>query len=268
MVRTLLIATCMAFLGSVAKGHEFWIDPLDHQVSFGDKVQADLRVGEAYEGGRQSYLPRNFRRFDYVLQGQTLPVEGRIGDRPAMQVTPEAEGLLVAVHVTTDSHITWTTWDRFASFLTHKDLTWGLEAHADRGLPREDVRERYSRYAKSLIAVGDGAGSDSEVGLETEIVALENPFTDNMADGLDIRALYRQAPMQNVQIEVFQKAPDGSVDVTLHRTNDAGEATIPVKPGHRYQLDTVVLRPLDMAEPGDASWETLWANMTLEVPEN
>ncbi len=256
----------MAFIAVAAKGHEFWIDPVSHMVPAGAPVEAEIRVGEAYEGGRQPYIPRNFRRFDYALQGEIFSVDGTVGDRPAMAVEPDGEGLLVAIHATTDMHITWSTWEKFKNFLTHKDLTWGLAEHDARGLSREKVRERYSRYAKSLIAVGNGAGTDQVTGMVTEIVALENPYTGDMGDGFDIQALYQEEPLRNVQIEVFRKAPDNSVEITLERTDDEGRATIPVEPGNRYMLDTVVLRPLDVAEDGDPSWETLWANLTFEVP--
>lgn len=257
----------MACIATVAKGHEFWIDPIAHQVPVGEPVEADLRVGQVFEGSAQSYIPRNFRRFDFVMGDIRLPVEGRVGDRPAFQVTPGREGLLVVVHETTDAFVTWSTWEKFVSFLTHKDLTWGLAEHDARGLARERVRERYSRYAKSLIAVGHGQGSDRAVGLEVELVALENPYTDNMTDGLDIVVYYQGDVLEDAQIEVFRKAPDDTVEVRLFRTDEAGQATIPVQPGYRYQLDTVVLRPLKVVDDGDASWETLWANLTFAVPE-
>lgn len=268
MFRTLLTAASMACIALTAKGHEFWIDPVAHQVAAGDRIEANLRVGEAYEGSAFAYIPRSIRRFDYAYQGEIRPVEGTVGDRPALALTTEGEGLLVAIHATQDQHITWSAWEKFVSFLEHKDLTWGLAEHDARGLSRENVRERYSRYAKSLIAVGDGTGEDIRTGMVTEIVALENPYTGDMSDGLDIRALYNDEPLQDVQIEVFRKAPDGTVEITTERTDDDGRATIPVMPGHRYMLDTVVLRPLEMTEEGDPSWETLWANLTFEVPAN
>ncbi|MEO0918806.1 MAG: DUF4198 domain-containing protein, partial [Pseudomonadota bacterium] len=176
------------------------------------------------------------------------------------------EGLLVVIHATTDQHITWTSWNKFTNFLKHKDLTWGLEEHAARGLSQENVRERYSRYAKSLVAVGDGRGEDLVSGMVTEIVALENPYTDDVSDGLDVRALYQGRPLENAQIEVFRKAAGGEVVITTERTDANGVATIPIRPGARYMLDTVILRPLDVTTKGDASWETLWANLTFEVP--
>lgn len=261
------LAASIACIAISAKAHEFWIDPEAHMVAPGAEVSANLRVGQEYNGSAYAYIPRNFRRFDYAMGGEVRPVEGRVGDRPALHLTPEGEGLLVPIHVTTDMIVVWDTWDRFKNFLEHKDLEWGLVEHDARGLPRAPVRERYSRYAKSLIAVGDGAGEDVEAGLLTEIVALENPYTDDMSDGLDIRVLYQGEPRADTQVEVFQKAPDGTVTITYERTDEAGEVTIPVEPGNRYQLDAVVLRPLEVVEEKDPSWESLWANMTLEVPK-
>lgn len=266
MFRTLFVTVCLACIAPIAKGHEFWIDPVAHQVSEGDQIEADIRVGEAYEGSAYAYIPRNIRRFDYAFQGEIRQVEGTVGDRPALNMTAPEDGLLVAIHATQDQHITWSTWDKFVSFLEHKDLTWGLAEHDARGLSREKVRERYSRYAKSLVAIGDGAGEDVQTGMVTEIVALENPYTGDMTDGIDILALYDGTALKDVQIEVFRKAPDDTVVITTERTDAEGRATIPVVPGHRYMLDTVVLRPLEVDEEGDASWETLWANLTFEVP--
>ncbi len=266
MYRTLFLALSMTCISAASKAHEFWIDPVDHRVGAGAPVVADIRVGQDFEGGAQSYIPRNFRRFDYALGGQVQPVEGTVGDRPAMVVTPDAEGLLVAIHVTSDQRVFWDAWEKFFAFLEHKDLTWAVAEHDARGLPRENVRERYSRYAKSLIAVGHGRGEDVEAGLLTEIIALENPYTGDMSDGLDIRATYQGAALGDTQIEVYEKSADGSVNVFTTRTDAAGAVTVPVKPGHRYMLDAVILRPLEVAEETDPSWESLWANLTFEVP--
>ena len=123
--------------------------------------------------------------------------------------------------------------------------------------------ERYSRHAKSLIAVGSGAGSDRESGLETEFVALENPYTFK-GDTLPVQLFYQQKPRAAAQVEIFERAPDDSVSITLTQTDTEGRADIPVKPGHTYLLDAVVLRPSD-PETG-AIWETLWAALTFAVP--
>lgn len=266
MLRTFSAAVCLAWISFPAKGHEFWIDPIEHNVAPGETIRADIRVGTEYEGTAFAYIPARFRRFDFAFQGETRPVEGTVGDRPAMVLPVAEDGLVTAIHATEPQNLTWPSWEKFVEFLEHKDLTWGLAEHDARGLSRENVREVYARFAKSLIAVGSGAGEDVETGMLTEIVALENPYTGDMTDGFDIRALYEGEPLRDAQIEVFRKAPDGTVDITLERTDGLGLATIPVSPGYRYMLDTVILRPLEVIEERDPAWETLWANLTFEVP--
>ena len=262
MLRTLSFASVLACISTLSNAHEFWIDPEAHFVSPDDQIIAHLRVGEVYQGSSYSYLPPRFQRFDYAFDGEIRPVEGTVGDRPAVAMDAPGEGLVTLVHVTTNSRITWKEFEKFESFVRHKDAVWTLDEHDARGLPRENVTEVYSRYAKSLISVGTGEGADIEAGLLTELVALENPFTDDTSDGLDVRLLYQGEPRRDEQIEIYEKDASGEVVVSLVRTDDEGVATIPVKPGHRYMLDAVVLR-----EGGDqAQWESLWANLTFAVP--
>jgi uncharacterized GH25 family protein len=268
MYRSLITAGCLACIAISAKAHEFWIDPVAAQVQPGDQIVADLRVGQAFKGSSYSYIPENFRRFDVAFAGGIGPVEGTVGDRPAVNIAAPGAGLVVLIHETSDYKIVWDTFEDFESFVEHKDAAWTLEAHRERGLPDAPIGEVYSRYAKALVAVGDGAGEDIETGMETEIVALENPYTGEMSDGIDVLVLYQGAPRAEEQIEVFEKAGDDSVTVFTLKTDAEGRATVPVKPGYRYMLDSVVLREPapDLAAGRDVVWESLWANLTFAVP--
>ena len=154
------------------------------------------------------------------------------------------------------------------SVTLHKDFPWFETRHLARGLTKDKVTEVYSRYSKALVAVGGGAGQDRAVGLTVEFVALANPYTDALNGALPVRVLYNGAPQDDGQVEVFDKAPDGTVVVTQLRTDRAGEVRVPVTPGHSYLLDHVVLRLPDPAtdKADRAMWESLWASMTFAVP--
>ncbi|RVT85369.1 DUF4198 domain-containing protein [Rhodobacteraceae bacterium CCMM004] len=264
-------ATILAVACNVhaSQAHEFWIDPVDYTVAPGDPVIADLRVGEAFSGSAYSYIPQRIRLFETAQGADRTPVEMRMGDRPALSMSaPETPGLLAVLHVTTDNRLTYSDWDTFVRFVTHKDAAWTLDAHAARGLSEDGVVEIYSRYAKALVAVGTGAGQDRAYGLTTEIVALANPYADDVSAGLPVQVLYRDAPRPGAQVEVFDKAPGGAVAVTTLAADSDGIAVVPVAPGHRYLIDAVVLREPDpaRAEETGAVWESLWASLTLEVP--
>lgn len=250
---------------TVALAHEFWIEPAQYQVQSGAPLVADLRNGQAFSGVELAYFTKRFQRFDMIQTGQTAPVDGRMGDVPAIQTTAADDGLLVIVHQTMPKSLKYTTWQKFAQFAAHKDFPDMAARHDARGLPEKGFRESYTRYAKALVGVGDARGADAPTGMETEFVALANPYTDDLSRGMGVQVLYRNAPRANVQIEVFDRAPDGQVTITLSRTDSHGKAAIPVVAGHIYLLDAVVLR--DAPADGEEVWETLWAALTFAVPD-
>jgi len=260
------IAALMLVVPTTVGAHEFWIEPDAYQVAPGANLTGKLRVGEEFEGSEQSYLPRNFRRFDMLCSGRMAKVPGRAGDKPALAVKAPEDGLCVAVHVTQNFSLNYAQWQKFLNFVEHKDFQNAVAEHKARGLPESDFNEVYSRYAKSLIAVGSGQGADRAVGLETEIVAEANPYTDAIASGMPIRVLYKGKPRANAQVELFAKSPSGSVNVTLHRTDRSGRVRLPVRAGYSYLADAVVLRAMQPQKGGDPVWETLWASLTFAVP--
>lgn len=254
----------VAVLGK-AQGHEFFIDPLDYAVGAGNLIAADLRVGQDFTGAPYSYLPQYFTRFEVWSGDAGLPVERRLGDLPALVMEDLPEGLAIVVHETTDTPLTYTEWDRFVAFAEHKDFGDIAALHDGRDLPRTGFVETYSRHAKSLIAIGDGAGRDREFGLEIEIVALANPYTENL-DTLPVQVFFRGEALADVQVELFERAPDETVTITLHRTDAEGIAQLPVQPGHEYMADHVVLEAVDPTADNPAVWHTYWANLTFAVP--
>ncbi|WP_417524395.1 DUF4198 domain-containing protein [Marinovum sp.] len=264
---SLSLALGLSTLPLLAAAHEFYIDALAWEVPSNSQLIANLRVGEDFEGPAYSYFPPRIQRFDILMGDNTYPVEGRAGDRPALRMATPENGLAVVVHVTNDTTLTYSDWELFQRFVTHKDWAGLIADHQARGLPETGFRENYSRYGKALIAVGDGAGADREAGLQTEIVALANPYTDDLSDGLPVRVLYQGAPRGDAQVELFAKSPEGEVTVSLLRTDAEGVAVLPVSPGHVYLADAVVVRPLEPATAEDPVWESLWASLTFKVPE-
>lgn len=258
----------MMFSAGSAKAHEFWVSPDEYRITAQDQIQARLRVGEKMKGAELSYLPNDTARFE-VIEGEVArPVTARMGDNPALVMDPLGEGLVVVLHETTDARLVYKDFGVFTNFVTHKDAAWALEAHATRGLPQTGFTETFRRYAKSLIAVGDGAGSDRVVGSKIELVAEANPYTDDLSKGMPLRVLLDGTPRANAQVELFATHPDGTVSVSLHRTDNAGRVAVPVERGVAYLVDSVALTAL---ENNDATlgpvWHSDWASLTFQVPD-
>lgn len=265
----LLLIVLLVPAATPAMAHELWIEPVDFRPAADSKIAAHIVNGEKFKGFNLAYLPRNFKTFVTVSDGKAVPVEGRLGDSPALQLDQASEGLHIVVYQSTPDTVSYKHFDKFQSFADHKDFPDAREKHRERGLPEKNFREIYTRYSKSLIGVGGGAGEDSRTGLETELVALDNPYTDDLSDGMRIQLWYGDEVRTDAQVELFEKSENGKTGITLHRTDIHGIAVLPVKPGHQYMADAVVLREPSavLAKENKAVWETLWANMTFQVPE-
>ena len=175
---------------------------------------------------------------------------------------------MVLAYESTFSTVQYSHLGKFLKFAEHKYLKDAEARHKLRGLPEGRFSEIYTRFCKSLIGVGSAAGQDVETNMETEFVALTNPYTDDLARGFKVQLLYQGRPRINAQIEVFERARDETVEITTLHTNDQGYAMIPVKSQHTYMLDAVILREPDetVAGQNNVVWETLWASMTFYAP--
>lgn len=266
IMRILPLLSLLAVLAVPAAAHEFWISPEQYTLSDGQEIKAEIRVGEKFKGPGYAYIPKNFVRFELFQDGAAVPVEGLIGDRPALNQAAPGAGLVTVVHQTRPYALTYDDWETFVSFTGHKDAAWAPADHLARGFTQASVKETYTRFGKSLVAVGHGAGSDVRAGMPIEIVALANPYSDDLSDGLPVQVFYDGAPRADAQVEVFAKAPDGAVLVETYRTDAGGVAVLHVAPGVEYLVDSVVVRPVDPADHDGAMWESLWASLTFRVP--
>lgn len=257
-----IVISCGLALPGLA--HEFWIEPHEYQVESGADLRADLRVGENFAGSPQAYFDTRIERFELHGENGAEPYSGRLGDIPALDAIAPASGLLVIVHQTTPASLKYREWQDFQAFAAHKDFPDIRARHLARGLPETGFRESYTRFAKALVAVDGGAGSDHHSGMTTEFVALDNPYSAPSGATLRVQLLYQGSPRADAQVEIFEKTAAGVVQVTATRTDADGIARIATSPGHSYLLDAVVLRPYEGL--GEAVWESLWASLSFHAP--
>jgi hypothetical protein len=257
-------------LGAIpVSAHEFWLLPGDFQPETGDTLKVEVRNGQKFKGGALGYFANSVKRFEVISNRVRHPVKARSGDFPALATRVKEDGLMVILYQSTRSRLVYRSYGLFTGFIEHKRLGPVVARHDARGLPHEGVTESYIRFSKTLVGAGDGAGQDMVTGMETELVALANPYTDDLSAGLPVRLFYKGAPRPHEQIEIFEKSPRGAVSVSTVMTNGNGVGMIPVKKGYTYMLDSEVMREPSaaLAASDDVMWESLWANLTFAVPE-
>lgn len=265
LINRILIPLVAALIPVQAVSHELWLEPVQFQAETGETIGINIRNGEDFRGLDLSWFDPRIAESVTLERGKRKAYNGLPGDLPGMSVEVK-KNLITVAYASTMSTLTYDSWEKTLSFANHKDIPWFEARHAERGLPQSGVTEGYWRFSKTLITGGAGKGSDAYAGMETEFVAITNPYTD--PGPVRIQLMYQDNPRTDAQVEMWEKSGK-TVEKTLHRTDSEGIVTLPVKPGHRYMIDAVVLREptSDAAIEKGVMWESLWANMTFAVPE-
>ena len=257
---------------TVLSAHEFWIEPIRFIVKETENISANIRVGQMMRGAAYGYYPNNFNRFEIKTNTSLYPLIGRLGDKPAISISPKGNSLITIIHETTNSTVTYNSWAKFEDFLTEKSMLKIKDLHIKNKYPKTGFKEIYSRYAKALIGSGDSIGIDQRIGLELELVLLQNPYVDDLSSGLTIELLYQGILRANTQIEIFTRGQDKVVARSTLFTNDDGQVIFKALPKMDYMINAVVMRRpkkiQNLSENSDQPilWESLWTSTTFRAP--
>jgi uncharacterized GH25 family protein len=154
--------------------------------------------------------------------------------------------------------------DKFADFVSEKGEDWVIQKHAELEFPKNNFKEDYYRFSKILIGVGDASGSDKNVGLKHELVALTNPYLISSSDEFFVQLLFNNEPQKNRQITIFERDIENRVSIQTTLTDSNGIGKFVVTEGHDYLLDNVILKQNDNLE-NNILWTSYWAALTFRA---
>lgn len=261
----------LLLLSTTGQAHEFWLEPEDFTLAVDQPLRADIKVGENLVGNTYSFSPGRFERFEILQSDSQSAIRSEEGAFPAVNEKAVGDGLITLAYASTPNSLRhgFVTAGKFKKFLKNEGLSWVLEQHQQRGLPKTGFTEAYSRFGKSLIKGGSGVGADRALGLELELVMLNNPYTESDKE-LTVKLLSDGEPLENTQLGAFFKAAasDDVVKHTLYKTDTQGVVTIP----RPKQPGMMLLNAVHMIEPDaktmlktGAVWESLWASTTFAI---
>jgi len=260
------IITILCFIALPAIGHEFWIEPKKYTLVQGDILSASLFVGQDFTGYEMPYIENNFTRFEIISSKGVQPVNGRIGDRPALNVIPLHGGLSVILHQSTATYLTYNDFDKFISFAKEKGFPEIPNQHLAAKYPKTGFKESYTRFAKSYVSVRTNNGSDKYSGMELEWVMGDSDLSKTFELQMEFTLYYDGMPSPNSQVTIFAKDNVGNVRKSIGRTNKAGVFVLSPNADTRYLIDSVLIRKIDPATNSEgAIWESLWASATFEI---
>ena len=243
-----------------------WLEANSFQIDTNDVLEVNIKIGEKLQGSNLPYIPKSIEEFYWSQNGVKNNVKSRLGDIPAFTKTFSENGLTSVVYISKPSIITYETFQKFEKFATHKDLGPVKKLHLNYGFPEKYFKETYSRFAKVIVGIGSSSGKDSNFGLLTEFILLNNPYTDKIQNFVKLKLNYQGNPRSNAQVEVFERSLDNTVSIFTTKTSKDGIVKIPVKKGYDYLFDAVKLRKANPSSKQKAVWETLWAALMISIP--
>ncbi len=266
MTKFIRLVSLFVLLGMYAPvaAHEYYLLPDKFSVAVGEKFAVEHKNGVRFMGTTFPWISIWNIRSEAWQNGVGVKVFGKDGDRPALNLQSNKPGLISIVHESNVSKLTFQKWDKFKSYLAEEGLEWILTEHEAAGYPQEKVKEVYSRFAKTLINVGDADDVETPAGLKIELVALANPASLKRGESLPVKVLYEGKPLSGVAVKVF--AGRDTEPAPLIRTGKEGRADIPDSGPGPYLIGAVhMTKPqskIDLAK--DAHWESFWASLTFE----
>ncbi len=249
-------------------GHELWVDTTDFRVEKDTEINLNLRNGENFDGFSLGYFDRSVEKLYWRQNGNQFNNTSRQGDIPALKIVPNENGLVTAVYVSKPSIIKYKEFKKFKNFAMAKHSQSSIDFHLNSNFPKENFSEIYTRYSKALLGVGGAKGSDKANDLELELIALQNPYTDDISSGIEILTLYQGKPQAFSMLNVFERSnTDLRVNSFVVKTDAKGIATVKVENDNAYLIDNVIIRPANdkLLKDKGVIWESLWAALTFGV---
>jgi hypothetical protein len=163
------------------------------------------------------------------------------------------------------------TADEFNEYLAHDRIVDAIEQRKAAGKWNDEATERYSKYVKALVQVGEQRSADFSHELEypAEFVPLQNPYELGVGDELQVRFLRAGQPVANQIVYASHEnyhahgESDEHVEAVSTRTNAQGIASIPISTAGQWYIRTIHM--VETTTEPDVDYESNWATLTFAI---
>lgn len=253
-------------LTSALSAHDFYIFPDAFRIISGAAIRVGFHNGDSFPASEVAPIIARMKDAQLSSARGALPIQDLqvAGKRTLGTVlAPGGNGdLILSVH--TAPNFIELAPDKFTSYLKEEGLIRIIEWRKQHGESTKAGRERYSKFAKSLLV--SGAPDDFYVhslGFPIEIIPEANPYTLQAGSQLPVRVMFRGKPAQGLPVESAWSGGGKSKTVVVGRTDAEGRIQIPLIAAGKWRLHSLMMERC--AEPAVADWESFWASLTFEI---
>jgi hypothetical protein len=278
-----IILAVLFICATAASADDFWIIPNAFRVDVGDQVVLRGQTSSSFPTSRSAVAVERVATAKRISESEEvvisgLSIEGRsllIRDRPS-----RAGQYLVAVSLHPRS--VRESADGFRAYLDAEGATAARQRVEREGLldGKDSVTRRYAKYAKTLVQVGSGGSSafGQAAGHIIEFVPLRDPSSLRAGDTLELRLLFRGAPLTGipvhadvVDLDANRDAPStathGDADaIATHSTftpDARGVIRVPMTRRGMWSIRTIHVTQAAIGSGAD--WDTHWGTFVFAL---
>lgn len=259
--RVLLLLAGMVGMGSLARGHDFWLQPASFEPALEKVTALYLMVGDGFLGEPVAREEDYIRTFVACTAGERKDVAGMAGRSPAGLLRVDSAKVVVAGYESRPRYLELAA-DKFLSYLKEEGLEAVIAERRERGEAGEAAKERFVRCAKTLLrpAGAKAKGFDARLGLGLEFVPLVDPWA---SDKVRFVLLENGEPLAGVLVSATVKDRAEGAPAPVHvRTGADGVVELDLRYAGQWLIAGTWMRRVEDGD-GKADWASCWASVTL-----
>jgi uncharacterized GH25 family protein len=263
MVHIIILAALL--VASVGQAHDLWVVPGKFMPSPGERIRIFINSGDEFPQSASLVGEHRVESFSLITAKGQKPLSGLMADGKSLTVefsAPDAGTVLLVL--ATKSRLVRLNADDFNAYLEEDGLPQILALREERDELTQPVVERYAKWAKAVLQVGDEADETwkEPVGHRIEIVPEEDCYSVQPGEELGLKVLFEGEPLSGVTVTGTRAGgPRHEVGAV---TDAEGRVRLPITRAGRWYLHCIhMIRPAE--DDSQIQWESFWATLTFEV---
>lgn len=252
-------------LSTNAFAHEYWLEPETFTPAPNQKTIVHLYVGDGLIKDREErpFQLAKTSLFRLLSTSNSWDLKASVidGALPIYSFSAERAGNYLLAMERNWSYIKLEP-QQFEDYLREDGMEYIIAEREKLGESAKEGRERYSRFLKSLLQVGDKRDEAYKklVGLKLEITPLENPYSKKVGDSLKFQVLFNDKPLAGKT--VFADNRNGA---TQEMTTDReGNMTMKIDRNGLWLVRLVFMQRCTTS-CNEADWESFWSAFSFGV---
>jgi uncharacterized GH25 family protein len=247
-----------------ALAHDYWLEPENFFVTAGASVNVRMYLGGHLTSEEERpYKASATIRFELLSAHarQDISTLARDGETPVANLTlTKPGGYLLAME--RKAQTITLLGEKFTEYLKEEGLDSIIQERARAGESESFGRERYNRYLKTLLQVGDKHDDTYQriVGHRLEIVPQSNPYKLKPGSTLKLRVLFEGQPLSGATVFAVNRA-DGKIYTEQLQTARDGTITVKLERAGVWLIRMVHMQRCIKCEGSD--WESFWTAISF-----